>query len=264
MRLPSLYIPHGGGPCFFMDPPPQAPGLWEPMRVFLETLLNAQGCAPRAILMVSAHWETQEPTLNVALQPGLLYDYYGFPPHTYSLSYPAPGAPGLGDVVASRLAAAGFFPRRDIDRGLDHGVFVPLMLIRPQADIPVLQLSILDDLDPERHLRMGAALSQLRDEGVLIIGSGMSFHNLRTFFSPASDPGAEAFDEWLDSALSDPSQREAALAGWSRAPGARASHPREEHLLPLMVCAGAAKGEPARRIFRDVLMGKPVSAFRFG
>ena len=167
-------------------------------------------------------------------------------------------------VTIARLAAAGFRPGRDAERGLDHGVFIPLMLIRPQADIPVLQLSILDDLDPERHLRLGAALSDLRDDGVLIIGSGMSFHNLRTFFSPIPDPGAEAFDDWLALCLSDPSRREAALAGWSGAPGARASHPREEHLLPLMVCAGAAKGEPARRIFRDVLMGKPVSAFRFG
>jgi aromatic ring-opening dioxygenase catalytic subunit (LigB family) len=152
----------------------------------------------------------------------------------------------------------------DAERGLDHGVFVPLMLVYPQADIPVLQLSLQERLDPAEHLAIGAALAPLRDEGVLIVGSGMSYHNLRDFFSPRGDAASEAFDAWLTEALSDPDRREAALGAWSRAPGARECHPREEHLLPLMVAAGAARGEAGVRTYADHIIGKAISGFQFG
>jgi aromatic ring-opening dioxygenase catalytic subunit (LigB family) len=143
-------------------------------------------------------------------------------------------------------------------------VFVPLLLIAPEADIPVLQLSLLEGLDPAAHLALGRALAPLRDEGVLIIGSGMSYHNLREFFAPHGGEASEAFDAWLTQVIADPDRREAALCDWARAPGARACHPREEHLLPLMVAAGAARSEPGARTYADHIRGKAVSGFQFG
>lgn len=263
-RLPTLFIPHGGGPCFFMDPPPGAPHLWDKMAAYLRGIAEALPRRPKAILLISGHWETARPTLNVAPAPALLFDYYGFPEHTYRLTYPAPGAPDLAERVKTLLEGAGMAVDTDAERGLDHGVFVPLMLVYPEADIPVLQLSLQERLDPAEHLAIGAALAPLRDEGVLIVGSGMSYHNLRDFFSPRGDAASEAFDAWLTEALSDPDRREAALAAWSQAPGARECHPREEHLLPLMVAAGAARGEAGVRTYADHIIGKAISGYQFG
>jgi aromatic ring-opening dioxygenase catalytic subunit (LigB family) len=247
-----------------MDPPPGAPDLWSKMEAYLRGILASLPERPRAILVISGHWEAPRPTLNVAARPNLLFDYYGFPEHTYRLTYPAPGAPELAQRVGSLLETAGVQVDLEAERGLDHGVFVPLMLINPSADIPVLQLSLQEGLDPVRHLEIGAALSPLRDEGVLIVGSGMSYHNLRDFFGPRGDEAARAFDGWLDHVLSEPAGREAGLGDWAAAPGARACHPREEHLLPLMVAAGAAAGEPGRRTYSDAIMGKALCAFQFG
>lgn len=263
-RQPTLFIPHGGGPCFFMDPPPQAPHLWDKMGDYLRGIAASLPQRPKAILVISGHWETERPTLNVAPRPSLLFDYYNFPEHTYRLTYPAAGAPELAERVRALLDGAGFPSDVEAERGLDHGVFIPLMLVYPDADVPVLQLSLQQDLDPAQHLAIGRALAPLRDEGVLIVGSGMSYHNLRDFFSPRGNDQAEAFDAWLTDALADPARRDEALSAWSAAPGARASHPREEHLLPLMVAAGAAEGEPGVRTFNDHLMGKAVSGFQFG
>ncbi|WP_374572944.1 class III extradiol ring-cleavage dioxygenase [Phenylobacterium sp.] len=263
-RQPTLFIPHGGGPCFFMDPPPFAPHLWDKMGDYLRAIADGLPARPKAILVISGHWETPNPTVNVAAHPKLLYDYYGFPEHTYRLTYPAPGAPDLAGRVRELLGDAGFPSDVDADRGLDHGVFIPLKLIYPDADVPVLQMSLREGLDPAEHLAIGRALAPLRDEGVLIIGSGLSYHNLRDFFSPRGNAEAEAFDAWLAEALADPAKRDEALIAWSAAPGARACHPREEHLLPLMVAAGAAEGEAGVRNFNDTLTGKPVSGFQFG
>lgn len=265
-RLPTLYIPHGGGPCFFMDPPPQAPHLWDAMAAYLRRLPQDVGVRPKALLVISAHWETARPTLNVGPRPGMLFDYYGFPEHTYRLNYPAPGAPELAPRVQGLLEAAGFATDLDAARGYDHGVFIPLMLAWPEADIPILQLSLQEDLDPAAHLAIGRALEPLRDEGVLIIGTGMSFHNLRTLFGGRHNEAAEAFDSWLNTAAThrDPQARATALSKWAQAPGARASHPREEHLLPLMVAAGAAGSDPGRRTYAEHLAGKALSAFQFG
>ena len=138
------------------------------------------------------------------------------------------------------------------------------MLIYPDADVPILQLSLQENLDPADHLAMGRALAPLRDEGVLIIGSGMSYHNLRHFFGPQGDAESDAFDVWLNETLTDPEIREKALTHWADAPAARACHPREEHLLPLMVAAGAAQGEPGRRTYADHLIGKAISGYQFG
>ncbi len=265
-RLPTLFIPHGGGPCFFMDPPVGAAHLWDNMADYLRGLAAEVGQTPKALLVISGHWETQRPTLNVAARPGMLFDYYGFPEHTYRLSYPAPGAPDLAPRVQALLAEAGFGSDTDAERGYDHGVFVPLMLSYPHADIPILQLSLLESLDPAAHLAIGRALAPLRDEGVLIIGSGMSFHNLRTLRGPAGDAGSEAFDAWLTDAATDPDpiSRAAKLTAWDQAPFARDAHPREEHLLPLMIAAGAAGADPGRRTYADHLGGKALSGFQFG
>lgn len=265
-RQPVLFIPHGGGPCFFMDPPAAAPHLWDAMAAFLRGIPAALPARPTALLVVSGHWEEPVPTVNTAAHPALLFDYYGFPEHTYRLTWPAPGAPALAAEVRRRLADAGIASAEDSARGLDHGVFVPLKVAFPQGDIPVLQLSLQQGYDPGAHLALGRALAGLRAQGVLILGSGMSYHNLRLLFSGRGDAEAAAFDDWLVAAATapDPARRDALLAEWERAPFARQCHPQEEHLIPLMVAAGAAGSDVGTHVYGERLAGKALSAFRFG
>jgi aromatic ring-opening dioxygenase catalytic subunit (LigB family) len=214
---------------------------------------------------VSAHWEARVPTVTSSSAPPLLFDYSGFPAHTYRLTWPAPGAPALASRVRHLLSGAGFESGEDAKRGFDHGVFVPLKVAYPEANVPTVQLSLRAGLDPAEHLAMGRALAPLRDEGVLILGSGMSYHNMRGFNSTAAREHSVHFDTWLGTVTSQERQeRDAALAAWTRAPSARESHPREEHLLPLMVVAGAAGDDRGQQVFRDEVMGVVVSATRFG
>ena len=267
-RLPTLFIPHGGGPCFFMDPPPNDPHAWDAMAAYLRGIASSLPAKPRAILVISAHWEMPRPTVMTAKRPPMLFDYYGFPEHTYRLAYPAPGSPELASRVRALLAGAGIASDEDSARGYDHGVFVPFLLMFPDADIPVVQLSLRADLDPAAHMAIGHALAPLRDEGVLIVGSGMSYHNLRRFWSTDAEDveAARAFDAWLTDAIEsgDANTRDAKLVAWANAPGARAAHPRSEHLLPLMVAAGAGGGDDGQRTYSDRVFGKAVSGFRFG
>jgi aromatic ring-opening dioxygenase catalytic subunit (LigB family) len=260
-RQPSLYIPHGGGPCFFM-PDPQA--VWTKMATYLRGLAASLPERPRAILVVSGHWETRGGfAFTGAERPGLLFDYYGFPPETYALDWPVPGAPWLAQRAAALIAAAGFASAIAVDRDLDHGVFVPLKLAFPQADIPLVQMSLETGLDPAGHLRAGAALAPLRDEGVLILGSGMSFHNLRAYGDPRVAEPSLAFDRWLtDTALATAQARAERLTHWLDAPYARLCHPRAEHLLPLMVAAGAS-GARGSRDYDELVLGGAISAYRF-
>ena len=223
---------------------------------------------PDAILVVSAHWEEPVAAVTSAPNPGLLYDYYGFPDEAYSIRYPAAGSPDLAARIAELLRAGGFECLQDPARPFDHGMFVPLKLLYPDACIPCVQLSLLADLDPARHVELGRSLAPLRDENVLILGSGMSFHNLRVIWSP--ERGAREGDEfadWLDRACCDPSldagERARRLVGWVHAPHARYVHPREEHLLPLHVCLGAASGNVAALDFRGPVLGRRVSAYRW-
>ncbi|MGK2940291.1 MAG: DODA-type extradiol aromatic ring-opening family dioxygenase [Immundisolibacter sp.] len=263
-RLPTLYLPHGGGPCFFMDWTP--PDTWDRMAAWLRGIDAQLGERPRAVLLISGHWEEPTVSINTQAQPPLLFDYYGFPPHTYQLKYPAPGDPALAARVSELLQAGDVPVRAETERGLDHGVFVPFLLIYPQADVPIVQLSLNANLDATAHLVLGALLEPLRDEGILIVGSGMSYHNMRGM-TGGGDPARDslAFDTWLGEACAaDPASRPRLLADWERAPSARASHPREEHLLPLMVVAGAAASDPGRRVFQDRVLGATVSAFAFG
>lgn len=267
-RLPTLYIPHGGGPCFFMDPMPGfPPTLWDAMEIYLRAIPAAIATRPKAVLVVSAHWECAVPTVLAAEKHSLLYDYYGFPEHTYSLTYPASGSPEVAARVQALLSEAGISSQTEIQRGLDHGVFIPFKLIYPDADVPIVQLSLQEDLDPAHHLAIGRALQPLREEGVLIVGSGLSYHNLREFFSPgaAANQASAEFDTWLGKAISEePAERERLLARWHEAAGAHACHPRSEHLIPLMVAAGAAGMDAGRISYRESLLGKMVSAYQFG
>ncbi len=268
-RLPTLSIPHGGGPCFFMSPRPhQPPGMWDGLAAHLRGLAAEIGERPAALLVISGHWETEIPTVHEGTEHSLYYDYYNFPEHTYRLTYPAQGAPGVAARTRALLAQAGIVTAGEASRGLDHGVFIPLKLVYPDADIPIVQLSLRSDLSPAFHLQVGRALAPLRDEGVLIIGSGMSFHNMDGFRSASAKylEMSEAFDSWLtDAVASEQPARDTALTHWADAPGARVAHPREEHLLPLMVAAGAAGEDVGQRIYSERLGGVlALSGYRFG
>ena len=260
MSIPSFFIPHGGGPCFFMDDPA---GTWTGMAEFLGGLGASLAERPKAILVVSGHWESDGFAFTGAAAPRLIFDYSNFPAHTYQLRYDVPGAPDLAARAAALLRAAGIIAAVDRDRGLDHGVFVPMKVAFPDAAIPIVEMSVDRGLDPALHLAAGRALATLRDEGVLILGSGMSFHNMRGYGDPRFTAPSEAFDAWLAAATALPGEARArALEGWEQAPAGRLSHPREEHLLPLMVVAGASD-QPAAQLYRELVMETAISAFRF-
>jgi aromatic ring-opening dioxygenase catalytic subunit (LigB family) len=222
---------------------------------------------PRAVVVVSGHWEEDDFSVMSTPRPPMIYDYHGFPAHTYEIRYGAPGSPQVAARVQELLRAGGLAVRTDDRRGYDHGTFVPLYAMYPEADVPALQLSIKRDYDAESHLAAGRALAPLRSEGVLIIGSGLSYHNLRQM-GPMAHESSKAFDNWLHQTLnqSDPQVRRERLISWQRAPAARVAHPREDHLIPLMVAVGAAEQETAHRIYHEDAFfgGVVVSSYRFG
>ena len=263
--LPTYFISHGGGPWPWMKE--QMGGRYDRLEAALHEMPQQLGTTPKAVLVVSGHWEEPEFTVMATEQPPMIYDYYGFPEHTYRIHYKAPGSPQTAARVRELLEQAGIGARVDAERGFDHGTYSPLAVIYPEARVPVLQLSLKNGYDPAQHLAAGRALKPLRDEGVLILGSGLSYHNLRQFGPGARVPSA-AFDRWLDETLvhSSPAERTARLIAWDRAPAARQAHPREDHLLPLMVAVGAAEDEPATRVYHedDFSGGISVSSFRFG
>ena len=263
--VPTLFIPHGGGPCFFMDWTMGPADTWARMAQWVREL-GREFEHVKAIVVISAHWEEPSVTIQTRAQPDLLFDYYGFPPHTYELPWPAPGSPTLARRIAELLAGRGVATAEAPTRGFDHGVFVPLKVAFPDAQIPTLQISLKKGLDPQFHLELGEALAPLRHEGVLIVGSGMSFHNMRAMMAGGGRASAaREFDERLTSVCCDaPDACRGQLLRWQTLPHARYCHPREEHLLPLMVVAGAAAGDRGRRIFSDRVMGVEVSAFQFG
>jgi aromatic ring-opening dioxygenase catalytic subunit (LigB family) len=235
------YIAHGGGPMPLLGDPGH-----REMVSQLEALADNLP-RPSAIVVISAHWEERQPAITAGAQPPLIYDYYGFPEESYTLTYPCPGHPSLARKLADALNHAGIDCHLDDQRGFDHGLFVPLKLMYPDADIPCIQLSLVDSLDPELHLALGEALQGLRGEDILVIGSGFSFHNMQAFFGRGNadaDSKNEAFQTWLEDTCTDTgiseSERRQRLLKWDQAPYARFCHPREEHLLPLHVCYGMA------------------------
>jgi len=263
IRMPTFFISHGGGPW-----------PWLPdMRKMLANLERSLADIPRqlpeqpkAILMVSGHWEQADFAVMASPHPPMVYDYYGFPPFTYEIKYEAPGAPELARRTAELIAAAGLPTHLDTVQGFDHGVFAPMAVMYPKADVPTYQVAIRNGYDPQAHVALGRALAPLRDEGVVIVGSGLSYHNLRRMGEAGREPSA-AFDRWLDGALaSDPAERVARLTQWEKAPAARICHPEEDHLIPLMTAVGAAEHEPATRIYHDtdVYGGITASSYRFG
>lgn len=261
--MPVLFLPHGGGPM---------PVLGEPNHAELAAFLGAAAAGlprPRAIVMISAHWEETMASVSSAAAPAMFYDYSGFPPESYQFQYPAPGNPALAQQLVAMLREQGIAARLDEARGYDHGTFVPLMLMYPAADIPVVQVSLVNSLDPVEQIALGKAMAPLREQGVLILGSGMSFHNMQAFFSgnPAVKGKSELFDSWLSETLTsstlENTQRESRLLQWQAAPQARFSHPREEHLLPLLVCFGAAasRSPRAEKNFSGLLFNTQISGF---
>lgn len=264
-RMPALFIPHGGGPCFFMDWDPK--NEWDKMANYLRNIASGLPAQPKAVVMVSAHWIQSEVTVTSAAHPEMIFDYDGFPANTYELRYPAPGEPGLAEKLVHLLKTAGIQARTNETRGYDHGMFIPMLLMFPEANIPVIQMSLTKTLNPEEHIAIGQALESLRDEGVLIVGSGMSFHNMRGYGDPRYGPISDIFDTWLTQSVeSDPHTRNKLLAHWEDAPGARQCHPpgAEEHLIPLMVVSGAAGQDKGVKAFTDRVMQTTISAFHFG
>lgn len=258
--MPAMYLPHGGGPSFFMTG--ERKRLYQPTEDFLRSIRTMLPAIPTAILIATAHWETTVPSFTGARRPELIYDYEGFPPETYELQYRAPGDPELAERAAALIRKSGRPARVDSHHGWDHGVFVPLKVMFPDADVPVVAMSLHASLDPTLHCALGAALRSLRDEGVLIVGAGMSYHNLRDFVAAA--PASYEFHDWLDDALSgDAMARVRRLAQWSSAPGGRASHPREEHLMPLMIASGAGSDSPGRRLWRGSVGPSCLAAWAF-
>lgn len=237
---------------------------WDKTKHFLEGVAATLPEPPTALLVISGHWEEPAFTVSAALEPKLIFDYSGFPEHTYRLTWPAPGDPELAEQVKTLLTEAGLPAASSPSHGFDHGVFVPLKVVFPAAQIPVVTLSLAASLDPALHLAAGRALAPLRDQGVLIVTSGMSFHNLRGYLRPETPERARAFDAWLTRTVESPgTQRAAQLTAWRSAPFASYAHPREEHLLPLMVAAGAGGDAPGKRVFGDEPMGAAISAYRF-
>ncbi|WP_106639290.1 DODA-type extradiol aromatic ring-opening family dioxygenase [Allosphingosinicella vermicomposti] len=248
--LPALFVSHGA---------PTFPLTDVPARHFLEGLAAELGERPEAIIVVSAHWETAQPMVNAVERNETIHDFYGFPPELYALTYPAPGSIALADRIQSLLLAGGVASGCDERRGLDHGAWVPLRLIYPGADIPVVQISVQPDLGPEHHVRIGRLLAPLRSERVLILASGSFTHDLssfRDYYDALHAPEPEwvtRFAEWMDAALTD-NRRDDLTAYRAKAPEATRNHPTEEHLLPLFVAMGASDGK-ASRLHQSTLHG---------
>ena len=262
-RQPVLFISHGGGPWAYVD---ALKTTYAHTERELRRLPGRLAERPKAVLVVSAHWQASSFSVSTAARPPMNYDYSGFPAHTYEISYPAPGKPELAGRARDLIAAAGIEVAADPQQGFDHGVFVPLGLMYPAADMPIVMLSVKSDYDPAQHFALGRALAPLRDEGVLIVGSGLTYHNMRGFNRDASTADAEIFTHYLSEAvaLDDLRMREQRLLDWERAPRARIAHPREDHLMPLLVAAGAAGSDQGRVLFAETVMKIPMTSYVFG
>lgn len=265
-RLPTYFISHGGGPWPYMTG--EFRSNFDQLERSLIDMRAELGGRPKAVLVVSGHWEERGFAISSGAKPGMVYDYSGFPEYLYHITYDAPGSPGLARRVQQLLDAAGIEAWLDPTRGYDHGTFSIMKPLYPDEDIPVVQLSLDADYDPALHLALGRALAPLRDEEVLIVGSGLSYHNLSAMRGTSGIEPSRRFDAWLQETLvqSPAEKRTARLVDWEQAPAARAAHPREDHLIPLMVVVGAAEDEPGATTFhqKDFMGALTASSFRFG
>ncbi len=263
--LPTFFLSHGGGPWTHMKD--ELGHTYDALEASLKAIPLEIGREPRAVLVISGHWEERDFTVMASPNPPMIYDYSGFPAHTYQIHYDAPGLPAVAQRVHDLVESAGLTVRVDTQRGYYHGTFVPLYAMYPAADVPVLQLSMQQGYDPKTHIAVGRALAPLRDEDILILGSGLSYHNLRQM-GPSAHAASKAFDDWLQETLVhvSPAERLARLLAWDRAPAARQAHPREDHLIPLAVAVGAAEEEPGECVYHEEAFfgGVVVSSFRFG
>jgi aromatic ring-opening dioxygenase catalytic subunit (LigB family) len=265
-RLPTYFLSHGGGPWPWMKH--LRPGVYDQLEASLRDVRREQGQAPYAVLMISGHWEANSFLLSSAARPPMYYDYSGFPEHTYHIRYDAPGEPALAETVRTMLDRGGMPTGLDPQRGYDHGTFSLMHPLYPEAELPLVQLSMKADFDPAEHIRIGELIAPLRDEGVLIIGSGFSYHNIQGLIGGTGATTSAAFDGWLNDTLvgASPDERQKRLIDWCAAPSARAAHPREDHLIPLMVAVGAAGDDAGTRIYHqsDFMGSVTVSSYRFG
>jgi aromatic ring-opening dioxygenase catalytic subunit (LigB family) len=263
VQFPTLFVSHGGGPW---------PYIAEMKTQFAETVKSLTHLPktlpekPKAILCVTAHWEANEFTVSGAKNPEMIYDYSGFPEHTYHIKYPAPGSPEVASRVHQLLSDAKIPNHIDPNYGFDHGTFVPMTVMYPEADIPVVSMSIKSNYSPEDHLKMGEALRPLRNEGILIIASGLSYHNMRGFGTSGADLVSKQFGHWLEDTVTekDFEKRKQLLRDWQKAPAARLAHPREDHLVPLMVAVGAAGPDAGHVEFVDHVFDVDMVSYRFG
>lgn len=267
-KLPTFYIPHGGGPWHVMDDSFGDPEGYSKLRKYLIKWGKEYSTKTKAILIISAHWEEDKPTIHFGEKPPLFFDYYGFPESTYKLKWTAPGNSELALKIENLLRANGFSTKRELYRGFDHGTFVPLMISFPEAKIPIVQLSLVNTLEPSTHISIGKVLEPLRSEGVLIIGSGMSYHNMSGFISVSSRATdiSKQFDDWLKKTVegNNIDERNRKLINWRNAKGALDCHPRSEHLTPLFVVAGASGNDKGILDFNSKLMNINVSGYKFG
>lgn len=263
IRLPTIFLSHGGGPWPFV---PEMKAQFARTAQWLSELPGTLPLKPKAILSISGHWVTEEFMVSTAKEPPMVYDYSGFPEHTYHLKYAARGSPEIAARVQELLTSAGIKNGSDPKRGFDHGTFVPLVMMYPEAEIPVVSMSIKRNYDPLDHIKLGEALKPLRDEGVLIIGSGLSYHNMRGFGSVQALAVSQLFGRWLGEtiAIPDQAERDKALLVWEQAPAARQAHPREDHLIPLMAVSGAAGRDLGRTVFIDHVFGVDMASYQFG
>ncbi|CAM3647185.1 LigB family dioxygenase [Vibrio aerogenes CECT 7868] len=262
-KFPTYFISHGGGPWPWI---PDMRAAFSNLETSLKEMVAAWDTPPKAILMISGHWEEKSVAIMASPKPPMVYDYYGFPAETYQISYPAPGAPELAEKTLSLLTEAGIPAHLDHKRGFDHGTFAPLAVMYPEANIPVFQISLMKSYDPAIHMAIGRALASLREEGVAIIGSGLSYHNLRLFGPQAKEPST-VFDHWLNDTLTQaPESRTPSVIDWTSAPYARICHQHEDHLMPLFVALGAAEEDTATRIYHDegLFGGVTASSYQFG
>ncbi|GAA6133635.1 class III extradiol ring-cleavage dioxygenase [Oceaniserpentilla sp. 4NH20-0058] len=261
VKARTVFLSHGGGPM---------PLLGDPGHKQLITGLKSlpdKLITPKAIVVFSAHWEGETVEITAHDTPQLIYDYYGFPPEAYEIDYPIKGQSSLANSIAKHLNHHAITTHLNNNRGFDHGVFVPLKVMYPQGDIPCVQVSLLNNLDPHVHINIGKALQPLLQQDILFIGSGFSFHNLPDFFQTPTHKSKQAnlaFENWLTdtccNAHLNESQRESQLINWEQAPHARYCHPREEHLLPLHICYGLNQA-PCQEHISVTVLNKLASTF---
>lgn len=250
-----VYLSHGGGPMPLLNEKSH-----RKMIDFMKQLAQKIK-KPDAIIVFSAHWEEKIPTVIGSSNPGLYYDYYGFPEKTYNLSYQIPGNLNLVEELVNIFKLHDVAINIDSTRGFDHGVFIPLMLMYPKGNIPTIQISLIKGLDPKKHLELGNVIKDLKKKNVLVIGSGFSFHNMNAFSwsdDDQIDEKNDTFQEYLIQYCTEEkylNKRDETLIAWDKIPFARYCHPREEHLLPLHVCLGMTD-KPGKLIFDDYILGK--------